>query len=631
MVIMKTKKSIILLGALVLLLSSCNDYLDPWPNGNVDNETVWEYQATVQGIVNRCYDNIGSSSKTYNDNEGAYLDGVTDDAVITSTTNNLRRYAVNALTSSNDPFATYWDRNYRSISQCNIFLKDRRGYNTRYNVKTLYNDQIRTRLHGEAYALRAFFEWDLLQKFGGRGTDGNLLGFPIITEKIDPTEEINYARNTYDECIAQIIKDCDSALLYLPVAHRDFLYPTGTDLAYLGSRYWNRFDDTGVWAIKANAYLTWASPRFNPSNDIARWDSAAKYAKKLVDFKLFVDQIAAVSASFRPLVKVDWFNPNNPEIVFSTRYRTGQTYMERMFYPGNFQGNGQLGATQELVNAFGMQDGRPISGPGASPLWDPTKPYDRRDPRFYSVIFHNGRKANRLDNPANPMYTFENWNVGVTAPGKDAANTRSDNSRTNYHIKKYVYMDVNWADASVKNAPNTKFIYRWAHFVLAFAEAANHVTGNPNTAYTYLKDPYAALTPKAALKHMRARATYDNATPSYRTADPYLDEVATAGHDAFDALVKNERRIETCFEGIRFYDLRRWTTGDKPGEGNWESVIKQPVHGAYITETAPGTYVYDLNWQVEERALPSPYNPIPYYEILRMNKLIQNEGWPTWE
>jgi hypothetical protein len=130
---------------------------------------------------------------------------------------------------------------------------------------------------------------------------------------------------------------------------------------------------------------------------------------------------------------------------------------------------------------------------------------------------------------------------------------------------------------------------------------------------------------------MRSRSTYDNVTPGMRTADPYLTEVAASGEDAFDAFVKNERRIETCFEGIRFYDLRRWTTGDAPGEGDWELVINQPVHGAYITETAPGTYTYDLGWEVEQRALPSPYNPIPYYEMLRMDKLVQNVGWPTWE
>ncbi len=215
--------------------------------------------------------------------------------------------------------------------------------------------------------------------------------------------------------------------------------------------------------------------------------------------------------------------------------------MERMFYPGGFQGNGELGATQDLVNAFGDTTGYPITH--ASTVYDPANPYRRRDPRFYSVIFYNSGKANRLNDKAKPMYTFENWNVGVTAAGKDAAGTRSDNSRTNYHIKKYVYMDVNWSDASVKSNPHSKFLFRWAHFVLAYAEAANHLTGDPNVApagarflNTFPKNPYAAvptfyatsaaLTPKAAIAYMRSRTTYDNVTPAMRTADPYLTEVA---------------------------------------------------------------------------------------------------------
>jgi starch-binding outer membrane protein, SusD/RagB family len=107
--------------------------------------------------------------------------------------------------------------------------------------------------------------------------------------------------------------------------------------------------------------------------------------------------------------------------------------------------------------------------------------------------------------------------------------------------------------------------------------------------------------------------------------DPYLDAQTTEA--AFDALVKNERRIETCFEGMRFYDLRRWTT-----DADWENVINVPVHGAYITqvEGTPVTYTYNLNYLVENRNLPSPYNPIPYNEMMRMSNLIQNEGWPSW-
>jgi SusD family. len=627
MVIMKTKK-IILFGFILVLIASCKNYLEPWPNGNYDSETIFQYQNMVQGLINRCYDNVaegsvGGSNRNYNDNEGVYLDGTTDDAVLTSVTNVMRRYAVNSMTTSQDPFQTYWDRDYRSIAQCNIFLKDRRGINTRYNVNPFSNDLIRTRLQGEAFALRAWFEWDLLQKFGGKGTDGNMLGFPIITAPISVNDQINYARNTYDECVHQIIADCDSAMFYLPLAYRDFLYTSLTfpynDLTYQGGKYWGRFDDVAVWGIKANVYLTWASPRFNTGSDLARWDSAARWSQKIINFKLTVDQIASVN-SFRPVDAVSFTNPNSPEIVFTTRYNTGNTSMERMFYPGNFQGNGEIGASQELVNSFGMANGRPIGDPLS--LYDPANPYTGRDPRFYSVIFYNTALAKRLTGGAT-MYTFQNWNEGVAGAGKDAANTRSDNSKTNYHIKKYVFMDLNWADASVKSAPHSKFIYRWAHFCLAYAEAANHVTHDPAVAL------YGGLTPKAALKYMRARKTYDGLTPTFNVADPYLDAQTTEA--AFDALVKNERRIETCFEGIRFYDLRRWTTGDLPGEGNWEATINQPVHGAYIVQTAaPSTFTYNLNWQVEERNLPSPNNPIPFNEMMRMSNLVQNVGWESW-
>lgn len=123
---MKTK-NIIVFGFFFVFFGSCTDSLDPYPNGNYDDEMVWQYPELVQGLIGSCYDNINSNTRNYNDNEGVYLDGATDDAVITLTTHVMRRYAVNSMTTSQDPFLTYWDRNYRSIRNCNLFLKDRRG------------------------------------------------------------------------------------------------------------------------------------------------------------------------------------------------------------------------------------------------------------------------------------------------------------------------------------------------------------------------------------------------------------------------------------------------------------------------------------------------------------------------
>ncbi len=597
---MNIRKITLLLSGLSLAgMLSCTDYLEPYPNGDVSGEDIWKYQDRVQGLIGECYDYM---TRNYNDNEGSYLDCATDDAVATSSTHTMRRFALGSLTTTLDPFEMYWKRDYRGLYLVNLFLKDRRGFNTRYLIDAHLDSLLKYRLQGEAFALRAWFQWDLLQKFGGKGTNGEMLGFPIVLEPLDITEKIDIKRNSYDECVAQIIADCDSAYKYLPIAHRDFLVTKAADRTYAGGRFWGRFDGITTRAIKANVYLTWASPRFNPGNDKSRWDKAARYAKEVIDFKLNVD--AKVSNGFNPVTQINWFNPNFPGIVFSSRYGTNDA-MERMFYPGGFQGSGSMGATQDLVDVFPMKNGYPITDPRS--LYNPAEPYLNRDPRFYSMIFYNTATAKR-NNTGAVMYTFENHEGG-----KDAADASPTNSRTNYHIKKFVFMGLNWSDASVNRQPHSKFFIRWAHMCLAFAEAANHVVG-PNETTTY------GLSAKAAIKYLRSRRTSDGTTGI--TSDPYLEEIAAAGEAAFDEFVKNERRIETCFEGMRFYDLRRWSTS--LGE------LNKPVHKAAIIKNPDGKFTYDLTREVETRSFRSAYLPIPFNEMLRMSSLIQNEGWDGW-
>jgi starch-binding outer membrane protein, SusD/RagB family len=613
MKIMKTR-IILLTWLIIMLFGSCKDYLDPYPNGDRSGEDLWKYQGMVEGLVGRCYDYM---PRNYNDIEGTFLDGATDDAEITSTTNSMRRLATGSITTSQDPFLTYWDRDYKAIYLVNLFLKDRQGINTRFLTDKHLNDVLRYRLQGEAFALRAWFQWDLLQKFGGKGTDGVMLGFPIILEPVDVTKDINLKRDTYDKCIAQIIADCDSAYKYLPIANRDFLYPPNSpDLLYAGGKLWGRMDGITTRAIKANVYLTWASPRFNPGNIKSRWDSAAVNAKKVMDFKLTKDN---VSGGFNPVTQVNWFNPNFPGIVISARYVTSNTdmeAMERLFYPVGFQGNGAIGATQELVNSFPMKNGYPIDDPTNRGGYDPANPYKDRDSRFASSIFYNTSLARRGNTPTGAiMYTFENWTNG----GKDLAGLKSGNSLTNYHIKKFVYMGLNWSDPTISRLPHSKFFIRWAHMCLVFAEAANHVVG-PTDVTRY------SMSAKTAIQYLRARTTVDgvagisSAVPG--AADAYLTEVAAAGEAAFDKLVKNERRIETCFEGMRFYDIRRWTTD--------LTELNKAVHGATIVKNADNSFTYNLNYEVDKRSFTSAFLPIPYSEMIRMSNLVQNEGWEGW-
>ena len=139
---------------------------------------------------------------------------------------------------------------------------------------------------------------------------------------------------------------------------------------------------------------------------------------------------------------------------------------------------------------------------------------------------------------------------------------------------------------------------RFTEFFLDYAEAANEAWGpkNPGT------HAYSAYDVIKAIRHRAGL-----------TDDTYLDECA--GDQAkMRELIRNERRLELCFEGFRFWDLRRWNQLDKL------------------------TSVQGIDWNndtftilpnVEERHFDSymNYGYIPYSEALKYSNLHQNKGW----
>jgi hypothetical protein len=149
--------------------------------------------------------------------------------------------------------------------------------------------------------------------------------------------------------------------------------------------------------------------------------------------------------------------------------------------------------------------------------------------------------------------------------------------------------------------------------VLAFAEAANQV-GGPNA-------PIDGLTAKEAISWLRSRTTYDGAEGIKN--DQYLEKISLSGKKAFDLFLRNERRIETCFEGSWFFDLRRWSTS--------LGTLNVEVNGVGVEKNADGTFTYDFGRTVERRHFTSGYLPLPYKEVLNLNSLEQNEGWENWK
>ncbi|MDX9748536.1 MAG: RagB/SusD family nutrient uptake outer membrane protein, partial [Paludibacter sp.] len=245
---------------------------------------------------------------------------------------------------------------------------------------------------------------------------------------------------------------------------------------------------------------------------------------------------------------------------------------------------------QNLVDAFYMKDGYPI-GQSPTNAYDPKNPYVNRDLRLDKFILRNGGSIGTSG--------IVNTTATDTKNGVNAVPEQS--TRTGYYLKKLLRPDVVIPASGTPVAKNHfESLIRYTELYLILAEAQNEI-GGP----TY-KEGISTLSAKDILRMIRKRAMAIN-------SDPYLDGISS--QEAMRTLIQNERRLELCFEGFRFFDLRRW--------------------GLPLNETAKGLYDdasgagYQLI-EVEERKFNEEkhrYLPLPYNEVRKFSNLTQNAGW----
>ena len=205
----------------MLFRSGCQGFLDPLPNGSYNENNYDDYPKLIRGYVEKAYALLPS---TYLSTDYIVGDGLADNLTWRAHTNANYKFATGSALMSNYSHSSVYTRDYQGIYYCNLFLKDDIGLNTRYMIDEEYNTKLQRALQGDAYALRAWYLYDLLKFFGGRSTDGQMMGVPIFTEPMNPenADLADVVRPTYEECVNHILRDIDSAMVYLPLANRVF-------------------------------------------------------------------------------------------------------------------------------------------------------------------------------------------------------------------------------------------------------------------------------------------------------------------------------------------------------------------------------------------------------------------------
>lgn len=542
----------------LLLLSVCfmaceKDFLQDGSTteGNITEEQVWANDTYARGVLNNAYFTIPSGFDL--DGDGAILASGSDEAVNSNVNSSINIFN-NGTWSPVRTINNVYSDMYAGLRKVNLFLVKAPTAEIVPQDGLTKAADIR-RLRGEAFFLRGMFHFELVQRYGA---------VTLATKVFDRNEDLNLPRNTYQECVSQIVKDCDSAIVMLP---------TWTQSWSTANR--GRATKMAAMALKSRILLYAASPQSNPSNDVSKWQVAASAAKALIDSNRH-----SLITSYTNIFNFGAAAYNN-EVIFATQ-AANRNDIEINNAPISFDGaRGRTNPTQEFVNAFEMTNGRAITDPASG--YNPANPYNLRDPRLALVVNFNGR-------------LFKNRAVETFVGGADGLNRNINATKTGYYMRKFLSEAVTWNQASNTSARRPWVVFRYAEILLNYAEALNEAQGPVADVYRYIN-------------LIRQRAG---------VGMPVLPAGLTK--DQMRQRIQNERRVELCFEGHRFYDIRRWKLG--------EQLLNKPITGMNIVKNTNGTFTY-TPFVVEQRVFTEKNYLFPFSQndINRQPALTQNPGY----
>jgi hypothetical protein len=346
------------------------------------------------------------------------------------------------------------------------------------------------------------------------------------------------------------------------------------------------------------------------ANARGRLDKGAAYAlatRALLYAKDYAGVIAAADAvkSLGYSLESDYasvFAGGGTESILQYNFSYADNVMQSFdFYyspGGDFARVGQQGGayatpTQEMVESYELAT-------GGFPDWSPwhgttteTPPYKLLEPRFQASILYNGAtwKGRTIEPYVGGLDGWAEWRKETQPLGR---------TTTGYYLRKGVDENHDFAGRDASKGTQPAVILRYGEVLLNKAEACYRTN-----------DPAGA---NAAVKEIRSRVGL-----------PYTD---LSGDDLW-AAIRQERRVELAFEGLWYWDLRRWEDSAKPyptGLNGYQ------VHGLRIAPGAvSGQFEYSyVSVDDKDRNFPQKMYrfPMPSSE-LNSNALV--EQYAEWK
>jgi len=590
------KKFIKIISQLLLLISliSCSeDFLEKTPLSEYSGDIVWKDLSLMEVFVNDIYANIPHSFTEM------MLASITDESILTydGGSSNVTKSLVtpssyhvfgSTWTGARRASRMSWDWIYKNIRACALFLEQ--------VEKNTYDDEnLKNRLTGEVYFLRAYHYHNLVFNYGG---------VPIVTKPFTLSDDMLVTRDSFSNCINFIADDCDKAADLLPTKHTNTNKGRATKGAALALK-----SRVLLWAA-SNLYhnqTLWSQGYSNPeligyvnADRMELWRQAKNAAKAVMDLNVYKihKEEPALGDNVAKNYEEIFVSKETSEDIFIRFF----TNLSREGYdPGRFNNpNGYFGyggntPVSQTVDAYEMSDGTKFDWNNPEHR---TNPYENREPRFYANINFEGAKWLPRD-PAGASLDpdgvvqvayYQKTLDGDWVPGADTRASpfacQEDGTYTGYYLRKFMDPTIN-PQFTRQECP-WRYI-RYTEVLLNYAEACLEL-GEDSEAQLYINK-------------VRHRAG--------------LPDINSVGDELREKL-RHERRIELMFEDQRYWDIRRWMIAPQ--------LLSTDAMGVDIRY-----YYGDINakytfFSVRERSWNdrSYFLPIHLDEMNRNNKLIQN-------
>lgn len=582
-----------------LVIASC-DRMDYYEYTAYDHEYIERSFAYVGGFMAKIYNDIDTDWGNFS---GAMLASATDEAEYSHESTGIDNF-YNGSWSASTPNSTIWKSAYEGITYCNEVIDswtdlkfEQFAYNKDYEQQMfLYNNY-----QFEARWARAYFYFTLVRQYKN---------VPFKIHNTTGSDETSLPCTSSDEIFAFINDECD--------AIKDTIIADYTqigDMALYKSQT-GRAGKYAVLALKAQAALYHASPLFSEGKSetekLALWHQAALAHKELIE--------ACEAGGHKLAATLDTlWNPNYisdaqcySEILFARRTAAANTFEGYNFPVGYSSGQGGNCPTQDLVDAFDMANGKPITDETSG--YDPQNPYADRDPRLALTVAVNGEKwPNDLADYNSTYPVLETYEGGYhSRSGKSAGAVYA--TSTGYYLKKFCN------PSQILRARSGHVVTTSAHGWLTFRMGGMYLN-YAECLFQYFKLKGEALAADATDGEFPVSARLMASKTRERSGMPKFQ--AGMDNDTFWERYKNERRVELAFEGHRFYDVRRWKEdGDKFMNIHRMSITKDEESGVLTYTVVPFTRG-DGQWKDKWNLFPFAQTEI----IKSGHAITQNPGW----